>query len=289
MNRPIISLTLRFVLGLNFLFAAIAHLNLWRFYTEDPKKITSWITGNAVLGNVIAAGFLLAAPFLLLGYKTVWAILSGMALLLINHAALLFTSPGVGSFSGAFYNSFHHSVPFLGFSMILLHSLSAKNDFSVDRFSAKKSDNLTEETKNELVFMTARIFVGLIFLAQGLSILTGKSGSLGFAETVYVKPYATTFIPTVLLWLMGVVNPWILAGGGAFLVLGLKTRWIAWLLAFFMVSIAFGHLLSDPYETTGDISMYGFNNLAVVMLVLWLENGANKYTVDGLFLTKTST
>ena len=53
-----------------------------------------------------------------------------------------------------------------------------------------------------------------------------------------------------------------------------------------MVSIAFGHLLSDPYETSGDISMYGFNNLAVVILVLWLENGANKYTLDNYIFNK---
>ena len=58
------------------------------------------------------------------------------------------------------------------------------------------------------------------------------------------------------------------------------------MLAFFMVSIAFGHLLSDPYETSGDISTYGFNNLAVVMLVLWLENGANKYTLDNYIFNK---
>lgn len=41
MNKNIISFTLRFVLGLNFLFVAIAHLKLWKFYIDDTAKITS--------------------------------------------------------------------------------------------------------------------------------------------------------------------------------------------------------------------------------------------------------
>jgi hypothetical protein len=49
-----------------------------------------------------------------------------------------------------------------------------------------------------------------------------------------------------------------------------------------MISIIFGHLISDPFETSGDISMYGLNNLAFLILVIWLENGTNKYSIDNL-------
>ena len=79
MNRHVISLTLRLVLGLNFLFASVAHLKLWKFYVEEPSKITSWITNNFVLGNCIAVGLFIVSFFLLLGYKTIWATIASIA------------------------------------------------------------------------------------------------------------------------------------------------------------------------------------------------------------------
>jgi uncharacterized membrane protein YphA (DoxX/SURF4 family) len=282
MNKYIISLTLRLVIGLNFLFVSIAHLKLWKFYVEESTKITSWITNNSVLGVVIALGILLISVFLLVGYKTVWATLSAITLLLINHIALLFVKPANDPFSGPFYNSFHHSVPFISFGIILLYSLSTNKDISIDRLLKQNEKELTDGTKNEIVFLVARIFVGAIFFAQGFDLVTGKATLMSFAENVYVKSYETTFIPKFLLWFMGLTNPWTLCIGGAFLTVGLKTKWTAYILAFFMVSIAFGHLLGDPFETSGDISMFGFNNLAFVLLILWLENGQNKYSMDKL-------
>jgi uncharacterized membrane protein YphA (DoxX/SURF4 family) len=280
MNKHVISLTIRFVLGLNFLFAAIAHLQLWKFYVEDSSKITSWITQYSFLGNAIAVCFLLISVFLLVGYKTVWATLFSIALLLINHIALLFSKPANDPFSGAFYNSFHHSVPFVGFSIILLYALSTAKDISIDRFLKPMENQLTIEEKNEIVLLVARIFVGILFFAQGFALLTGKSTLLSFAENVYVKSYEMTFIPKFLLWFMGLSNPWILCVGGALFTIGLKTKWTAYVLAAFMTSIAFGHLLGDPFETSGEISMFGFNNLAFVILLLWLEGGRNKYSID---------
>ncbi|ENA1802817.1 DoxX family protein [Flavobacterium psychrophilum] len=282
MNRHIISLTLRLVIGLNFLFVAIAHLKLWKFYVEEPTKITSWITNNSLLGSVIAVGLLIISIFLLVGYKTIWATLFAIALILTNHIALLFAKPANDPFSGPFYNSFHHSVPFIGFAIALLYALSTNKDISIDRLLKQNENELNTTKKNEIVFLVARIFVGTIFFAQGFDLLTGKATLMSFAENVYVKSYETTFIPKFLLWFMGLANPWILCFGGALLTVGLKTKWTAYVLAFFMVSIAFGHLLGDPFETSGDISMFGFNNLAFVVLILWLENGQNKYSVDKL-------
>jgi uncharacterized membrane protein YphA (DoxX/SURF4 family) len=282
MNKHIISLTLRLVLGLNFLFASIAHLKIWKFYAEEPTKITSWITADSVLGNIIAVGLLIASLFLLAGCKTIWATLCAVTLLLTNHIALLFAKPANDPFSGPFYNSFHHSVPFIGFGILLLYSLSTNKDFSIDRLLKKNENVLTPKTKDEIVFLIARIFVGTIFFAQGFELLTGKATLMSFAENVYVKSYETTFIPKFLLWFMGLANPWILCIGGALLTIGLKTKWTAYVLAFFMVSIAFGHILGDPFETSGDISMFGFNNLAFIVLVLWLENGQNNFTLDKL-------
>jgi uncharacterized membrane protein YphA (DoxX/SURF4 family) len=285
MNKQIISLTLRFVLGLNFLFASIAYLNIWKFYTADTAKITSWIT-NSVFGNCIAVGLLIISIFLLLGYKTVLATIASITLLLINHIVLLFTKSAMNTFSGPFYNTFYHSVPFIAFAIVLLYASSTEKDFSIDRLIGQNDNGLTPESKNEIVLLIARIFIGTIFFAQGLELLTGKDTLMGFAENVYVKSYETTFIPTFLLWFMGLANPWILCIGGVLLTVGFKTKWTAYVLAFFMMSIAFGHLLGDPFETSGDISMYGFNNLAFVIIVLWLENGNNKYSFDRLLRKK---
>jgi uncharacterized membrane protein YphA (DoxX/SURF4 family) len=154
MNKHIISLTLRLVLGLNFLFVAIAHLKIWKFYVEEPTKITSWITNSSILGNIIAVGLFISSIFLLVGYKTIWTTLSAIALLLTNHIALLFTKPANDPFSGPFYNSFHHSVPFIGFAIVLLYALSTNKDFSIDRLLKQKENELTAITKNEIVFPT---------------------------------------------------------------------------------------------------------------------------------------
>jgi hypothetical protein len=49
-----------------------------------------------------------------------------------------------------------------------------------------------------------------------------------------------------------------------------------------MISIAFGRLLSDPFTTSGNDSMYVLNNLAFVILLLWLENGKDRCCLDKL-------
>jgi uncharacterized membrane protein YphA (DoxX/SURF4 family) len=286
MHKHIISLTLRLILGLNFLLVPIAHLKWSKFYVEDPTTITSWITSWPIIGNIIAIGLFLASFFLLFGFKTIWATLSSISLLLINHICLLFTNPSHDPFDGAFYNSFHHSVPFIGFSILLMYTLSAPNDLSIDRFLSKKTKEFSIPSKNEITFLIVRIFIGILFFAQGLELLTGEASLMSFAENVYVNNYESTFIPKFLLWFMGLSNPWILCVGGLFLTLGLKTKWSAYILAFFMVSIAFGHIMGDPFETTGDISMYGFNNFAFVLLALWFENGKNKFTIDNLLTRK---
>jgi uncharacterized membrane protein YphA (DoxX/SURF4 family) len=277
MNKHIINLTLRLLLGLNLLFVAIAHLNLWKFYTEDPAKITSWITKTAVLGNVIAIGFLVVSLFLIMGYRTIWATIGALALLLINHLVLLFIKP-----ANPFYNTFHHTVPFMAFGIVLLYALLGESKFSIDAVLKQKEVSLDVATKNEVVFFVARIFIGGIFLSQGLFNVFGKLSLLEFADLVYVQPLKTSFIPAFLLLFMGVLNPLIQLITGALLVSGLKIKWTIYLMAFFMISIAFGRLLSDPFTSSGDDSMYILNNLAFVILLLWLENGKEKYSLDTL-------
>lgn len=202
--------------------------------------------------------------------------------MLINHITLLFTNPSTAPINGPFYNTFYHSVPFLGYCIILLYSFSSDAIFSLDNFFEQKKDGLKPQAKNEIILLGARVFIGTIFFSQGLSIFKREGSILQFAENVYVKSYDSTFIPNFLLWFMGVVNPFILLIGGALLTIGFKIKWSAFILAFFMISIVFGHLISDPYETSGDSSMYCFNNLAFIILVLWLEKGNNKYSIDEL-------
>jgi uncharacterized membrane protein YphA (DoxX/SURF4 family) len=282
-NTDIIHFIVRFLLGLNFFFASIAHLKLWKFYSEDSSKIFSWVTNIPYMGVCVAISFLVISIFLLLGYQTFWAVIASMALVLLNHISLLFTHPSNESFNGPFYNSFHHTVPFLGFSIILLYSIAANNYFSLDKKLGLKPNQMQLEKINDIVLLAVRIFIGMICFRQGLYILMQDGSSIKFAENNYVKPFETSFIPKFLLWFMGVINPFVLLIGGVFVTIGFKTKWAAFALALFLLSIAFGHLLGDPFETTGDISMYGFNNLAFVLFVLWLENDTNRYCLDKHF------
>jgi uncharacterized membrane protein YphA (DoxX/SURF4 family) len=197
MNRQVISLTLRLVLGLNFVFVAIAHLKIWKFYTEDASKVSSWIIDAPILGNVLALVLGIIGILLLVGYKTVWASVSSVFILLLNHIALLFAATPNDPFSGPFYNTFHHSVPFIGFASLLLATFTAKSSFAIDGYLYKEeSVSAINTNKNDIILLAARIFVGMIFLRQGLSVFMGEGSFLKFAENVYVNSYKSSFIPT---------------------------------------------------------------------------------------------
>lgn len=260
MNAKIINITLRLVLGFSFLAPAVAYLFNYKFFKANVADIKPWFTAVPVMGSVIAVLLLLISFLLLTGIKTSATSLAAAGVVTVNHIFLLT--------SNRLYNTFSHSVPLLGFALFLAY-VSAQDKLQVKR----------------IAFLLLRIFAGSIFVVQGLYPLITK-GPIVFAQKLYVEPFANSFVPSFLLWIMGFLNPFIELVGGLLLIAGYKTKWGAALLSLFLASIVFGHMLSDPYETSGKASSYVLNNLAFVIVILWMERWVNSYSIDNYILKK---
>lgn len=136
-------------------------------------------------------------------------------------------------------------------------------------------------TRASVVVLAARLFLGSIFLAQGIRSIS-RRGLAGFAERVYVAPFADSWIPERLLWLAGVTNPPIQICGGILLLLGLRTRWAATAVGAFLVTIFFGHLVGDPFDRGDSVHAYAMANFLVAVVILWLHGRGDRFSVDRL-------
>jgi len=136
-----------------------------------------------------------------------------------------------------------------------------------------------EQIASTLVLF-ARLFLGAIFIAQGLGNVIG--GPIAFAREAYVAPLAGSWMPAPLLWVAGTLNPFVQLIGGALFVVGLATRPAAIVLGLFLCQILFGHTLQDPFDTGPDVHSYALANLALVLVVLGLQPSGNHYSVDEL-------
>jgi len=137
-----------------------------------------------------------------------------------------------------------------------------------------------EQTASTLVAL-ARVFLGAIFLAEGIHDLF-VVGPIAFARDTYVAPLAGSWMPQPLLWVAGVANPIVQTIGGALFVVGFATRPVAIVLGLFLCQILFGHTLLDPFDRGPDVHSYALANLALVLVVLGLAPLGNRYSVDSL-------
>lgn len=273
MNFKIVSLTIRIVITLFFLSTSLAQLFSFHFYLANVADIKSWITPFPYISYLISFIIFLISILLLTGFKTPLVALIAAGVIFLNHIFLMVSNP--------FYNTFHHSVPLLIFSILL--ALISDNNIAFFKIGVDTSKFLTFTTiqKRNFCFLIIRLFIGSLFLIQGFNSIF-KSGVILFAERLYVESYSNSFLPSSLLWVMGITNPFFEIIGGLLLIVGLKTRWACAALCFFLITIVFGHLVSDPYETGGDISSYGLSNLIFVIIVLLFEGKYNNYSIDRL-------
>jgi len=90
----------------------------------------------------------------------------------------------------------------------------------------------------------ARVVLGLIFGMAGW----GKVFRMGVTEhahNYFIGPYATTWIPTWLLWTLGVGIPFVELLAGWLVFLGLITRPALLALGAVLVIVTYGHLLKN--------------------------------------------
>ena len=143
-----------------------------------------------------------------------------------------------------------------------------------------------EEPKSELglsqsglawALLFARGVLGLIFFMAGVYKVF-EQGPIGHAKEWFL-PYKDTFLPIWSLWATGVTIPFIELIGGAFVLIGLKTRWGLIGLGCVLVIVTFGHLLKEPLYSFSD---HVFPRTVLLLFVLCMPREADRFSVDNL-------
>lgn len=255
------TLAVRWALGLLLTFASLVYITNWQFYIADSAKVVPWlgIDSSVWYGKGLAVVFLLSGISLLAGIATVFASFTVLVGILVMHAIILFGNP--------YYNTLEHTVPMFLFACAIWTLADLGNIFSLDRWW-KLSTSAFLRRRDEWMSLFIRLFVGLIALRQGIDNLFMRGGPVAFAERLYVKPFAG-HLPDALLWLTGFSNPFILTVCGLAICLGLFTRFMTGLYLAFLISIIFGHLMGDPYDTTAGMNAYALNNFCFGVFVYY--------------------
>lgn len=244
-SRRIAALAVRLTLALYF---GAAGLFLLLGRTNQAEGALWLPTQSPVAGAIL----LLLGVLLATGFRSMHvAAASAIAILLILVAWLV---------QNPFHNTTAHLTPFLAAALFVYAARARESSF---------------------VVLMARLFLGAIFVAQGLR-SWAKLGLVGFAEKVYVAPLADSWVPQPLLWAAGVTNPVIQLGTGILLILGLRTRETAAVVAAFLLSIFFGHLLADPFDRSADVHAYAMANFLYAIVILWLHPRGDRFSVDAL-------
>jgi iron complex outermembrane receptor protein len=179
------------------------------------------------------------------------------------------------------HNTMNHLVPFTLMVFGLLALAPRGNAFSLDARLRAGAPPPGEGASSSAISLFARVFLGAIFVAQGWAGV--QMGVTRFAERVYVTPLAGGWVPEGLLWVAGVLNPPLQLLGGALFLLGVATRVTGRVLAAFLLSILFGHLLKDPFDRGPGVHSYALANLLMVLVVLAFEGRGNRYSLDALW------
>jgi uncharacterized membrane protein YphA (DoxX/SURF4 family) len=129
--------------------------------------------------------------------------------------------------------------------------------------------------------LLVRLFFGSIFFAQGWHD-TVTIGPIAFARQEYVDGFHQSFLPAPALWVMGTLNPPTQLATGACIVVGLMTRWAAFIAGLFLATIIFGHVVADPTMISINMLTHVLANMTAVLVLLAIEPCGNQWCLDNL-------
>ena len=230
--------------------------------TGNTGKEPIWLPLEtfAPVAPLVGIAFIVAAAMLVTGLAMTDTSIAIAALLMMVLVAWLILNP--------LHNTMNHLMPVMAATLMTLA-------FARDR------RGLDEATRVSLVLLFARLFLGSIFVAQGTRSIV-KRGLVAFARKLYVEPLAGSWIPEPLLWAAGVTNPIIQVATGVLLILGLRTRFAAAVVAAFLITIFFGHLLMDPFDRGDSPHSYGMANFLIAIVILLLHRRGDRFSVDAV-------
>jgi putative oxidoreductase len=122
---------------------------------------------------------------------------------------------------------------------------------------------------NHTLMLVGRILIAALFLVAGIGKLTAVAGTTSYFAKLGLPA------PQVMVWLTIAVE----IGGAVLLILGWKTRQVAWLLALFTLAASF---LGHPFwQDAGELNQF-LKNLAVVGGLMFVAAaGPGALSVDG--------
>lgn len=134
-----------------------------------------------------------------------------------------------------------------------------------------------------LAFFT-RVMAGLLFAMAGyhkVFVLTPRS----HAQKLFLEPYAGTWMPGALLWLLGVTIPFVELLGGTLLIVGWLRRPVAVALGFLLLLVTYGHALTEPFF---DVTTHIFPRLLLLLPALMLHTSHDLWSVDAWLARRNS-
>lgn len=114
----------------------------------------------------------------------------------------------------------------------------------------------------ELAFVLGRLLLGINFLVHGLIRLPKLAGF----RAGLVKQFAASPLPALLVEAFATVLPFIEAGIGALLLLGLFTRPALTAAMLVMTSLVFGSALLEQWDTVGTQMVYGLFLFGLILI-----------------------
>ncbi len=128
-------------------------------------------------------------------------------------------------------------------------------------------------TNSELAFVLGRLLLGLNFLMHGLV----RIPKLSVFQAGISKEFAASPLPPALVVMFGKGLPYVEAGLGVLLLLGLFTRAALVVAMLLIMTLVFGSSLLEKWNIVGDQMVYG---LFIFALLLQLHR--NRLCLDRL-------
>lgn len=145
--------------------------------------------------------------------------------------------------------------------------------------SQDTNDSAVSRGDRQLAYLLLRATLGVNILFHGLSRLL--AGSEKFVATIE-QQFRSTPLPGPLVSAFAHCLPWIEFAVGAFVLVGLFTRWALICGALVIIALTFGSTLHQDWDVAGLQLIY-----AIVYAALIAHLHANRYSADTL-LARTS-
>jgi len=124
--------------------------------------------------------------------------------------------------------------------------------------------------------MFARVMVGILFFMAGWW-KCFELTPMAHARGAFVEGYADSWIPTILLWGLGLAIPVIELLAGALLIAGWRTREALITIGFLLLIVTYGHTLDEPlYSIKDHILPRGL----LMLIALVLPSEEDELSVD---------